>query len=57
MWLAPPACFFLVAGAVARAGAGLLTSLVAFALVAVLAMAIHVVLTLLRHSGSGRGRA
>ena len=47
MWLAPPAVFFLVAGAVARAGAGLLASLVVFALVAVLAMAIHVGVTLL----------
>lgn len=47
MWLAPPAVFFLVAGAIARTGAALLLGLVAFALVAVTAMAIHVALTLL----------
>jgi Na+/H+-dicarboxylate symporter len=41
MWLAPPAVFLLVAGAIARTGAGLLLGLVGFALVAVLAMAIH----------------
>jgi Na+/H+-dicarboxylate symporter len=46
MWLAPPAVFLLVAGAIARAGAGLLMSLVAFALVAVVAMAVHVGVTL-----------
>ena len=47
MWLAPPAVFFLVAGAIARAGAGLLTSLVGFALVAVAAMAVHIGVTLI----------
>ena len=41
MWLAPPAVFLLVAGAIARTGAGLLLGLVGFALVAVIAMAIH----------------
>jgi len=47
MWLAPPAVFFLVAGAIARAGGGLLLSLVVFALVAVIAMAVHVGVILL----------
>jgi Na+/H+-dicarboxylate symporter len=47
MWLAPPAVFLLVAGAIARTGAGLLLGLVGFALVAVIAMAIHVAFTLL----------
>ena len=47
MLLAPPAVFLLVAGAIARAGAGLLMSLVEFALVAVIAMAVHVGVTLL----------
>jgi Na+/H+-dicarboxylate symporter len=47
MWLAPPAVFLLVAGAIARAGAGLLMSLVGFALVAVVAMAVHVGVTLI----------
>ena len=47
MWLAPPAVFLLVAGAIARTGAGLLLGLVGFALVAVVAMAIFIVTTLL----------
>ena len=47
MWLAPPAVFFLVAGAIARVGARLLMSLVGFALVAIVAMAIHVGVTLI----------
>jgi Na+/H+-dicarboxylate symporter len=47
MWLAPPAVFLLVAGAIARTGAGLLLGLVGFALVAVIAMTIHVAVTLL----------
>ena len=46
MRLAPPAVFLLIAGAVARAGAGLLASLAAFAGVAVAAMAVHVAATL-----------
>jgi proton glutamate symport protein len=40
------AIFFLVAGATARAGVGLLTSLIGFAIVAVVAMALHVGITL-----------
>jgi Na+/H+-dicarboxylate symporter len=47
MWLAPPAVFLLVAGAIARTGAALLLGLVGFALVAVIAMLIHVAVTLL----------
>jgi Na+/H+-dicarboxylate symporter len=39
--------FLLVAGAIARTGAGLLLGLVGFALVAVIAMTIHVAVTLL----------
>ena len=42
MWLAPPAVFLLVAGAIARTGTGLLLGLIGFALVAVIAMAVHV---------------
>ena len=45
MWLAPPAVFFLVAGAIARTGAGLLLGLAGFAAVAVVAMAIHLAVT------------
>ena len=47
MRLAPPAVFLLVAGAVARAGTGVLASLAEFALVAVAAMAVHVAVVLL----------
>ena len=47
MSLAPPAVFLLVAGAIARTGAELLLGLVGFALVAVVAMAIHLVVTIL----------
>jgi len=47
MSLAPPAVLLLVAGAIARTGAELLLGLVGFALVAVLAMAIHLVVTIL----------
>ena len=47
MRLAPPAVFLLVAGAVARAGAGVLASLAEFALVAIAAMAVHVAVVLL----------
>lgn len=46
MRLAPPAVFLLIAGAVARAGTGVLGSLATFAAIAVLAMALHVVLVL-----------
>jgi Na+/H+-dicarboxylate symporter len=46
MRLAPPAVFLLIAGAVARAGTGVLGSLATFAAIAVLAMALHVALVL-----------
>lgn len=46
MKLAPPAVFLLIAGAVARAGASVLTSLASFALVAVAAMLLHVAIVL-----------
>jgi proton glutamate symport protein len=47
MWLAPAAVFVLVAATVARSGSSLLASLLLYALVAVGAMAVHVVLILL----------
>jgi Na+/H+-dicarboxylate symporter len=46
MWLAPPAVFVLVAATVARSDVRLLAALLAFALVAVASMLIHVVLML-----------
>src|SRR5690242_18695950 len=47
MSLAPPAVLLLVAGAIARTGAELLLGLAGFALVAVIAMAIHLVVAIL----------
>jgi Na+/H+-dicarboxylate symporter len=47
MWLAPPAVFILIAVTVARSGADLLAALLTFALVVVVALAVHVALTLI----------
>ena len=47
MSLAPPAVFLLVAGAIARTGAELLLGLVGFAVIAVVAMAIHLLVVVL----------
>ena len=47
MWLAPPAVFVLIAATVARSGFRLLAALLAFALVAVASMLIHVGLLLI----------